>query len=103
MAGSQEDTASGFPLADQMTGSRCAQDAILTDDELLHTVRSTDLRNDLCDFWIPVPSITTNDQCAALCPFWYREDDCSNEVLTVVRLLKDLYFLSEARSVCFTV
>lgn len=62
VAGSQKNTASGLPLADDMAGSRCGQDAVLADEQLLDTVCGTDLCDQLDDLGVPVPAITTNNQ-----------------------------------------
>lgn len=62
VAGSQEDTASGLPLADDMTGSGSGQNAILADEQLLDTIGGTDLCDQLDDLGVPVPAITTDNQ-----------------------------------------
>jgi hypothetical protein len=89
VTGSQQNTTSGLPLSDDMTSSRCTQDAILANQQLLHTIRSTNLCNKLHNFWVPVSSITTNDKEAALSTFWNREEDGRDERLAVVGLLED--------------
>lgn len=67
----------------------------MSDDKLLHSVRSSDLRNDLCDLWIPESAITTNNQCAALDAFGNGEKSCCDERLGVVSLLEDLDLLTK--------
>jgi hypothetical protein len=62
VAGSEEDTASRLPYPDDVTGSRCAHDAILADQELLDAIGSADLGNGLSDLWIPVAAVTTDDE-----------------------------------------
>lgn len=62
VAGSQKNTASGLPLADDMAGSRCGQNAVLADEQLLDTVCGTDLCDQLDDLGVPVPAVTTNNQ-----------------------------------------
>ena len=62
MTGSQEDTTSGLPLADDMAGSGCGQNAVLADEQLLDAVCGTDLCDQLNDLRIPVPAIATNNQ-----------------------------------------
>ena len=62
MAGCQEDATSGFPYPDNVTSGRRAHDAILTDQELLDAIGSTDLGNGLGDLRVPVPSITANHE-----------------------------------------
>lgn len=60
--GGQEDTASGLLDADDMRGSGSGKDAILSNDEFLHTVCGTNLSNDLGDLGVPVATITANDE-----------------------------------------
>lgn len=62
VAGRQEDTASGLPLADDMAGSGSGQNAVLADEQLLDTVCGTDLCDQLDDLGVPVPAITTDNQ-----------------------------------------
>lgn len=62
VAGSQENTTSCLPLADDMAGSGCGQNAILADEQLLDTVGSTDLCDQLDNLGVPVTTITTNHQ-----------------------------------------
>lgn len=62
VAGSQEDTASSLPLADDMAGSGSGQNAVLADEQLLDTIGGTDLRDQLDDLGVPVPAITANNQ-----------------------------------------
>lgn len=62
VAGSQENTASGLPLPDDMTGSGCGQNAVLADEKLLDTVCGTNLCDQLNDLGVPEPAITTNNQ-----------------------------------------
>lgn len=89
VTGSQKDTTGSFAFANNVTGGRCTQDPILTDQELLDAICSSNLGNQLHNFWVPVSSITTNDQEAALDTFWDREEDRGDERFTVVFLLED--------------
>jgi len=52
-----------------MAGSRSAQNAILSDHQFLDPVRSTNLGDQLHDLGVPVSSISTNDQKAAIDAF----------------------------------
>jgi hypothetical protein len=45
-----------------MAGGGCAENAVLSDQELLDTVCGTDLGDQLSDFWVPVTTITSNDE-----------------------------------------
>lgn len=62
MASGQEDTTSSLPLPNDMAGSRCGQNAVLADQQLLDAIRSTDLGNQLDDLWVPVSAVTTNNE-----------------------------------------
>lgn len=62
MAGSQENASGSLAQADNMASSRGGQNAILADEELLDTVGSTNLSNQLNDLGVPVTAITTNDE-----------------------------------------
>lgn len=66
MAGSKEDTARGLALPNNVAGSRCTQNAILSDQQFLHSVRSSDLGNQLHDFGVIVAPISPDDQETAL-------------------------------------
>lgn len=66
VAGSQEDTARCLSDSDEMAGRGRAHDAILADQQLLDTVRSTNLGNGLGDFRVPVAAITAHDEERAL-------------------------------------
>jgi hypothetical protein len=89
VTGSQQNTTGSSTLADDVTSSRCTQDTALTDQKLLHSIGSSNLRDQLHDLGVPVSSITTNDQETVFGSFWDGEQDTSNEGFTVVRLLKD--------------
>lgn len=43
VAGRQQDATSGLAYPDDMAGGRCAEDAVLADQELLDAVRSANL------------------------------------------------------------
>ena len=98
MTGGQQDPTGGFSFPDDMTGCRCAQDAILSDEELLHSIGSANLGNQLDDFGVEVATITTNDQEASLGALRNGEQDTGDERLAVVGLLKDLDLFAEARA-----
>ena len=72
-----------------MTGSWCAQYPILPDQQLLDTVCSTNLSNQLHHFGVVESSISTDDQKAALSTFGYRQEDAGDERFAVVGLLED--------------
>ena len=62
---------------------------MLSNQELLDAIRSTDLRNQLHDLWVPVSAVTANHQKATFDTFRNREEDASDERLAVVRLLEN--------------
>lgn len=62
VTGSQKNTTSRLPLADDMTGSWCGQNTVLTDEELLDAVSGTNLGDQLNDLGVPETTVTTNDE-----------------------------------------
>lgn len=82
-----------------MTSGRCAHDTILTDQELLDAIGSTNLGNGLGDLWVPVPAITTDNEERALDALRDGLEDTGDESLRVVLLLEDLDLLAETRTV----
>ena len=98
VAGSQQNTASSLPLANDMTCSWCAQNTILTDQELLDAVCCTNLCNLLNHLGVVEAAITTNDEEGALDAFGNREENRGDEGLAIMRLLEDLDLLPETRS-----
>ena len=62
---------------------------------LLHAVCTTDLCNQLDDFWIPVSSVAANYEKAALRTFGNGEKDARDERFAVVGLLEDFDLLSK--------
>lgn len=82
-----------------MTGSRRAHDAILTDQELLDAIGSTNLGNDLSNLWVPEATITANDEERALDTLGDRLEDAGDKGLGVVLLLEDLDLLAQTRAV----
>ncbi len=72
---------------------------MLADQELLNSVGSSNLRNQLNDLWVPVPSVATNNQEAALDTFWDREENAGDERLAVVGFLEDNDFFPQPGAV----
>lgn len=62
MTGSQENATSRLPLADDMAGGGCGQNAVLADEELLDAVCGTNLGNNLDDLRVPETAVTANDK-----------------------------------------
>jgi hypothetical protein len=99
VTGSEEDTTGRLPYPDDVAGGGCAHDAILTDEELLHAIRSTHLGDGLGDLGVPVTAITTDDEECAISALGNRLKDAGNERLGVVLLLEDLDLLAQTRTV----
>lgn len=97
MASSKQDATCSFSLANDMTCRRCAENAVLTNQQLLDTICSTDFGNELADFGVVESPVAADDQERAFNTFRYREKDGSDERLAVMRLLEDLDFLSQTR------
>jgi hypothetical protein len=97
VAGSQEDATSGFALPNDMASCRSAQNTVLSDQELLDAIRSTDLRNQLHDLGVPVSAITANHQEAAFDAFRDREKDTRDKRLAVMRLLENNNLFPQTR------
>lgn len=89
MTRSQQNASSRLALTDDMASRRGAEDAILADQQLLDTVRSSNLRDKLDDLWIPVATVTANDEESTLSAFGDGEEDTCDEGLAVVGLLED--------------
>ncbi len=94
----QENSASGLSLADNVRCSWSAENAILADQQLLDTIRSSNLSNELDNFWVPVSSITTNDEESSLSSLRDSEEDRCDKGLGVVWLLENSDLLSQSRS-----
>jgi hypothetical protein len=62
MRGSEQNATSSLLDANQVACSRSRKDAILADEKLLYTVRSTDFGDVLGNFRVPVTAITANDK-----------------------------------------
>ena len=89
MTSSQQDTTSSIAFPDNMRSCRSAQDTILTDQELLDTICRSNFGNQLHNFWVPVSSITSDDQEAVLDTLGDGKKNTGDEGFTVMRLLED--------------
>ena len=98
MASSKQNTTSCLAYPDDVTGSWSTEDAVLADQELLDTIRSTDLGDELSDFWVPVAAISTDDKERSFSTLGNGLQDAGDEGLGVVLLLEDLDLLAEART-----
>lgn len=99
MTGSEKDTTRGFSLANDVRGSRCAQNTSLTDQKLLDTVGGSNLCDQLNDLWVPVSSIASNDQEAVLHALGNGEQDAGDERFAVVGFLEYNDLLPQTRTV----
>ena len=95
MTGSQQNTTGCLLHADEIACTRGTQETILTDDQLLHAVRSTDLRNFLDDLGVVIPAVTTDNEERTLSTLGNRQENARDERLGVVRLLEDGDLLPE--------
>lgn len=89
VAGSKKDSAGSVAFPDDVTCGRCAEDAVLSDQEFLYPVRRADLRNELRNFWVVEAAISSNYEEASVHTLRYGKKDTSDEGLAVVRLLED--------------
>ena len=92
VASSEQNTTGSPSFTNNMTGSRGTQDTVLTDQQLLDTISSTNLSNQLHNLGIVVSSISSNDQETPLSALWNGKEDAGNERLAIVRLLKNFDF-----------
>lgn len=95
----KKDTAGGLLDADDVGSGWGAEDAVLANDQLLDTVSSTDLCNQLRDLGVVVSAIATDNEERAIDALWDGKQDRGDEGLRVVVLLEDLDLLAEARTV----
>jgi hypothetical protein len=61
VASREQNASSSLPYPNDVAGGRCAEDAVLADQELLDAVRGTELCDQLGDLWVPVAAVTAND------------------------------------------
>lgn len=77
-----------------MAGSGGGQNAILSDQELLDTIGSTNLGNQLDNLWVVVATVAANDEECAISTLGYREQNSCDKGLAVVWLLEYCCLLS---------
>jgi len=82
-----------------MTGGRRAHDTVLSKQQLVDTVGSTDLCDQLHDLGVPVAPISSDNKVAVLDTFWDGKENAGDECLGVVILLEDLDLLAKPRAV----
>jgi len=98
VASSQEDSTGSLPLPNDMAGSGCAENAILSYQQLLDSVGSANLGDQLYYLGVVIASISSDDKKAAVCAFWNRQQNAGDERFAVVRLLEDCDLLPKSRS-----
>ena len=96
VTGREQYTTRSLSLPDDVTSSWCAQYTILPDQQLLDSVCSTNLGDQLHHFRVVVSSISSYNKEATFCTFRDGEDDAGDERLAVVRLLEDGDLLSKS-------
>ena len=98
VTGGEQDTTGSLPDPDDMASSRCAEDTILADQELLDAVGSTDLCDLLSNLGVPVTTISSNDEECTLRAFRDRLEDADDKRLGVILLLENLDLLAKTRA-----
>jgi len=91
----QEDPSSRFADPNDVARGRSRENAILTDKQLLDSIRSPNLRNQLCNLGIPVTTVASDDEEGAFCSLGDGKQDAGYEGLAVVLLLEDFDLLSK--------
>jgi hypothetical protein len=99
VARSQQDSARRLSLADDVTSRRRRQNSVLSDQQLLDAIRSSELGDYLHDLLVVVASVAADDQERILSSLGDALQQGRNEVLGVVRLLEDDDFLAETGAV----
>ena len=80
-----------------MRGSRRGENAILSDNQLRHTIASSQSNNLLHGGQRQVAAITPHHQCRTTCAARYRRKNALHKVLRVVLLLKHGDTLTQTR------
>jgi len=62
VAGSKQNSSSGFPLPNNVARSWRGKNAILADEKLLHAIGSSYLGNQLDHLGVPEAAVTANDE-----------------------------------------
>jgi hypothetical protein len=62
MTGRQQDTARSLPYPDDVTSRWCTEDAFLADQQLLDTIGSSNLGDQLGNLRVPIPAVTADDE-----------------------------------------
>jgi len=99
VAGSQQNATGSLPHTDQITGSRGAEDAVLTHEQLLDTVSGTNLCDLLNSLGVVVTAVTGDDEGSILSSFRDRQDNAGHKGFSVVSLLEDLDLLTKTGAV----
>ena len=97
MAGRQKYASRSLSLSNNMACCWGAENPILSDQKLLHSICSANLGDQLRDLRIVEASISTDDEETTFCAFGDGEEDAGDEGLAIVWLLKDGDLFTEAR------
>ena len=73
MAGGEKDASRRFALANDVAGSRCAQDTVMSDQDLPHAIGCSNLGNQLDHLGVVVPAIPSDNEEASICALWDGE------------------------------
>jgi hypothetical protein len=96
---SQQNSTRRLSLADDVTSRRRRQNSVLSDQQLLDAIRSSDLGDYLHDLLVVVTSVTADDQERIPSSLGDALQQGRNEVLGVVRLLENDDLLAETGAV----
>ena len=78
-----------------MACSRCAQNAVLSNQKLLHAICGSDFCNQLYYLWVVVSPIASDNQKAAVNSLGDGQENAGDKGLGIVGLLKHCNFLAE--------
>lgn len=78
-----------------MAGSRCAQNSILANEDLLDAVRGSDFGNELNNLGVVVAAVSANNEEGILGTLGDGLEEGGDEVLGIVLLLEDDNLLAE--------
>lgn len=99
VTGSEQDSTSCFPLTDDMAGSWCTENPMLSDNKLFDPISGSNLCDELNDLRIPESPISTNHQCSIFRALGDGEKDRCDEGFGVVGLLEHSDLLAKTGSV----
>lgn len=96
MTRGQKNTTRGTTFPNNIAGSWCGEDTVLSDQKLLHPICCSDLGYQLDHLWVVVSSISTDNKEASISALGYGQEGAGDERLAIVGLLKDLDLFPES-------